>query len=182
MDEYYRIPKYPDNLSSTTVLTRLLDGLGFRFYWATEGLRLEDYTFRPAEDTMSIEELVMHIWALMNWISSSAFKKSYLNPNNSVAARKEALMIMHNLRETMLTMSDDDLKRLRIQGKPFWYLINGPLSDALTHTGQINSFRRLAGNPVAGANVFKGEPPKVEKTKKPATNRNPPHERAMKSP
>jgi hypothetical protein len=166
LDEYYRIPTYPDHLSSTSVLTRLLDGLGFRFYWATEGLRTEDYAYRPAEDTMSIEELAIHVWALMNWVSSSALNKPYTKPKNGAAAREEALVIIHDLRETILAMSDKDLEKLRIQGKPFWHLINGPFSDALTHTGQINSFRRLAGNPVAGANVFKGEPPKVKKTKK----------------
>lgn len=165
MDEYYRIPSYPDHLSSGSILTRLLDGLGFRFYWATDGLRLEDYSFRPAKDTMSIEELVIHVWALMSWVSNSALKKPYKKPKNGVAAREEALKIIHDLREKMLTMSDDELKTLRIQGKPFWNLINGPFSDALTHTGQINSFRRLAGNPVAGANVFKGEPPKADKAK-----------------
>ena len=165
MDEYYRIPKYPDHLSSTSVLTRLLDGLGFRFYWATEGLSTEDYAYRPAKDTMSVEELAIHVWALMNWVSSSALKKTYGKPKNGAAAREEALAIIHDLRETILAMSDKDLEKLHIHGKPFWHLINGPFSDALTHTGQINSFRRLAGNPVAGANVFKGEPPKVEKTK-----------------
>ena len=30
---------------------------------------------------------------------------------------------------------------------PFWYWINGPLADALTHVGQITSWRRIAGNP-----------------------------------
>ena len=164
MDEYYRIPRYPDHLSSTSVLTRLLDGLGFRFYWATEGLRPEDYAYRPADDTMSIEELTIHVWALMNWVSSSSLKKTYKKPKNGAEAREKALVIIHDLRRTILAMSDKDLEKLRIRGKPFWHLINGPFSDALTHTGQINSFRRLSGNPVAGANVFEGEPPKVEKT------------------
>jgi hypothetical protein len=63
-------------------------------------------------------------------------------------------------------MSDEDLGKLRIRDKLFWNIINGPFSDALTHTGQINSFRRLAGNPVSGANVFLGEPPKAEKAEK----------------
>ncbi len=72
MNEYYRIPAYPDHLSGTSVLTRMLDGLGFRFYWATEGLRAEDYDFRPAKDTMSIGELVKHVWSLVNWVSSTA--------------------------------------------------------------------------------------------------------------
>ena len=161
MDEYYRIPAYPDHVTSTSIITRLLDGLGFRFYWATEGLKAEDYAYRPAEDTMSIEELTIHVWALMNWVSSSALMKRYTKPKNGAAARDKALVIIHDLRETILAMSDKDLKKLRIQGKPFWHLINGPFSDAFTHTGQINSFRRLAGNPVAAANVFNGEPPKV---------------------
>jgi hypothetical protein len=39
-------------------------------------------------------------------------------------------------------------------------MINGPISDALTHVGQVNSFRRLSGNPVSPANVFSGEPPR----------------------
>jgi hypothetical protein len=159
MDFYYKIPDYPDKLSSTTVLTRLLDGLGFRFYWATDNLRQRDYSFRPAKDTMSIEELVMHVWGLMNWVGSDALKKVYTKPLSGEAAREQVLGIIKDLRESMSKMNDEGLKSLRIMGLPFWNIINGPISDALTHTGQINSFRRLAGNPVAGANVFKGEPP-----------------------
>ena len=38
---------------------------------------------------------------------------------------------------------------------PFWYWINGPLADALTHVGQITSWRRISGNPqLKGVNVF----------------------------
>lgn len=165
-DEYYRIPGYPDHVSGTALLARMMDGLGFRFYWATEGLRDGDYAFRPAEDTMSIGELVTHVWSLVNWVSSSALKKSYGEPKGGPAAREAALGIIHDLREAMLAMSDRDLEKLRIRDKPFWHVVNGPFSDALTHTGQINSFRRLAGNPVAGANVFLGEPPKADKTGK----------------
>ncbi|MCX6647890.1 MAG: hypothetical protein NTV61_00645 [Candidatus Bathyarchaeota archaeon] len=161
MDEYYRIPDYPDHISGTAVLARMLDGLGFRFYWATEGLRAEDYAFRPAKDTMSIEELVTHVWSLMNWVSSSALNRPYEKPGDGPAARVEALRVIHDLKAAMLAMSDEELGKLRIRDKPFWNIVNGPFSDALTHTGQINSFRRLAGNPVAGANVFLGEPPKT---------------------
>jgi len=160
MDEYYRIPDYPDRVSSGAVVARLLDGLGFRFYWATHGLRPEDYTFRPGEDMMSVEELVLHVWELVNWVSSSALGKPYEKPKGGPAARDEALKIIHDLGGTFLAMSDSDLEKLRIRDRPFWNIVNGPFSDALTHTGQINSFRRLAGNPVEGANVFLGEPPR----------------------
>ena len=46
-----------------------------------------------------------------------------------------------------------------VDDHPFWHMVNGPLADALTHVGQINTFRRLAGNPCPEANVFKGIPP-----------------------
>jgi hypothetical protein len=144
----------------------MLDGLGFRFYWATKGLTTEDYDFRPAKDTMSIGELVTHVWSLVNWVSSAALNIPYDDPKDCLAARDGTLKIIQALRETMLAMSDEGLDKLRIRDKPFWNIVNGPFSDALTHTGQINSFRRLAGNPVAGANVFLGEPPKVPKTEK----------------
>jgi len=160
LDEYYRIPDYPDHLSGATMLARMLDGLGFRFYWATEGLRPEDYKFRPAADVMSIGELTLHVWDLVAWVSASSLEKQYEKPKEGQAARDEALKVIEDLRDTFLAMSDADLTKLRIRDKPFWHIINGPFSDALTHTGQINSFRRLAGNPIAGANVFLGEPPK----------------------
>ena len=41
---------------------------------------------------------------------------------------------------------------------PVWNLINGPISDAIYHVGQIVSFRRTSGNPIEkGVNVFLGE-------------------------
>ena len=41
---------------------------------------------------------------------------------------------------------------------PIWNLMNGPLSDALYHTGQVVSFRRTTGNPIdKGVNVFMGK-------------------------
>jgi hypothetical protein len=159
MDDFYRIPDYPTRLTGTSVLTRMLDGLGFRFYWSTEGLRPEDYSFRPGADTRSIEELVKHVWGLLNWVSSSALDKPYKRLDSAEAVREQVLEIVYDLRSALIAMNDEDLQKLRIRDKPFWHIINGPVSDTLTHVGQINSFRRLAGNPVAGANVFTGEPP-----------------------
>jgi len=40
---------------------------------------------------------------------------------------------------------------------PFWNLINGPISDALWHVGQVVTFRRSSGNPFpAGVSVLTG--------------------------
>jgi hypothetical protein len=160
MERYHRIPPYPDDVSGATVLVRLLDGLGFRFRWSTEGLSDDNYDFRPAPDCMSIEELVRHIWGLVNWVNQTMGLDGFRKEDDISLARGSVLEMTHALRNILSAMSDNDLEEKKINGRPFWHIINGPISDALTHVGQINSFRRLAGNPTPKANVFVGSPPK----------------------
>jgi hypothetical protein len=163
MNLFYQIPEYPENLTAGSILTRLLDGLGFRFRWATEGLGEPEYKFRPCEDCMSIEELINHIWRLINWINISVTDKVYNRPEGTGEIIEQTLEIIYHLRETTLNMGEKELLGIEIREKPFWHIINGPLSDALTHVGQINSFRRLAGKPIRGVNVFTGTLPREEK-------------------
>ena len=139
---------------------RLLDGLGFRFRWSTEGLSDDDYGFRPAPDCMSIGELVRHVWGLVNWVCLSMGIDEYKRGDDIVLIRGSVLEMIHALRESLGSMSDEDMRGITIEGRPFWHIINGPISDALTHVGQINSFRRLAGLPTPKANVFVGSPPR----------------------
>ena len=76
--------------------------------------------------------------------------------------RSDILEMLHELRTALSEMNDDELNEVTIEGNPLWNLINGPVSDALTHVGQINSFRRLNGNPVPRANVFLGRSPATD--------------------
>ena len=61
---------------------------------------------------------------------------------------------------------EDDFSKLNIvfsQGEnkttlPFWNHINGPISDAIWHSGQIVTNRRASGNPInPKVNVFIGK-------------------------
>src|SRR3954467_9891593 len=72
---YREIPAPPDNYTAGAVASRMLDGLGFRFYWATEGLRPEDLAFKPGPNTRTSEETVAHIYG-MSFIILNATKKS----------------------------------------------------------------------------------------------------------
>lgn len=155
---YYRIPDPPDTISGAYVLVRMVDGLGFRFRWATEGLREDDYTFRPDEQCMSIREQTEHIWGLINWIILSITCDRKDRPDTIDLIRKSVLEMIVELRKSLLSMNDDELKNARINDHSFWHVINGPVADALTHVGQINMIRRLAGNPTPDVNVFTGKP------------------------
>ena len=57
---YYQIPDYPEAYNAATVAARMIDGLGFRYYWATESLREEDLSFQPNEDARTVLETLDH--------------------------------------------------------------------------------------------------------------------------
>ena len=159
--KFHSIPDYPANISSISVIVRLIDGLGFRFHWATKGLTEEDYSFTPGLKVKSIAELIEHIWGLVNWINVSISGNKTKKPKDIAGIRNSALEIMESLRQTFLVSDEKILLKIKINHKPFWHIINGPLADALTHVGQILSLRRLAGNPTPKADVFKGNPPLI---------------------
>jgi hypothetical protein len=48
---YHSTPDPPEELNASSVLIRVVDGLGFSYRWATEGLRDEEYVFARAPRT-----------------------------------------------------------------------------------------------------------------------------------
>ena len=47
------LPQAPYEFTAGTSISRIVQGLGFRYYWATEGLREEDLVYRPTEEAQS---------------------------------------------------------------------------------------------------------------------------------
>lgn len=159
---FYQLDSYPTQVSGPAVLVRLLDGLGFRFRWATHGLTERDYAFSPGQGSMSIGQLVGHIWGLINWVSLSVIGQGEEQPETPQEQRAHTLRMLFRLREHVALLDDESLAAITIRDLPFWHILNGPLADALTHVGQINVLRRLSGNPTPQARVFTGEPPARE--------------------
>ena len=153
------IEEYPPHVNGPSVIARLLDSLGFRFYWATEGLRPDDYNFSPGSGCQSIGELMGHVWGLVNWTALSVIGTGEQRPEEPPSQRARALAMLGVLRAHFATLSDAELSAITIDDWPFWHMLNGPVADALAHVGQINSFRRLAGNPTPRAKLFIAMPP-----------------------
>ncbi|UII32644.1 hypothetical protein LVD17_02195 [Fulvivirga ulvae] len=151
---YSQIPDYPRSYTAGSVASRMVDGLGFRFYWATDGLRPEDLQFKPGDDARTVSETVDHIFE-MSYLVVNAINKESQYPPSDLSFAQKRLLTLSNLRkasEVIRNSSDKDLEGYAIKfgngtELPFWNLINGPISDALWHCGQIVSFRRLSGNP-----------------------------------
>jgi hypothetical protein len=166
---YYQIPDAPEAYTPGAVLSRLIDGLGFRYYWATEGLREQDLEFRPNAGARNSYETLQHIFALCNTIAHTAEGKDVIRQNADLpfdSLRLFTLTSIKRARVALLPLSADDLTKRNIVFQrddgpaefPFWNLINGPIADALWHTGQVVSFRRSSGNPFpSGVSLFSGK-------------------------
>ena len=168
---YYEIPAYPDSFTAETVVARMIDGVGFRYYWATEGLRPEDLAFRPTPEARSSEETLDHILGLSTIIVNAIIQKTNVrsgeetSPLTFEVKRKQTL---ENLKKAsdILKSGKNNLENDPIIFKsgenisefPFWNMLNGPIGDALWHVGQVVTFRRSSGNPFNGkASVFTGK-------------------------
>lgn len=152
------------SLTEGIVLSRFIEGMGFRFYWATEGLRPEDLSYRPSEEARSTEETIRHIYDLTIRIAAAAEQKPLSNYTNNKEleineVRSQALLLLE--RATDIFSKSEDLGQFSIQSRSgeisLLYLMNGPINDATWHCGQIASFRRTSGNPInSNVNHFYG--------------------------
>lgn len=167
---YYQIPDYPNEYTANTVAARMVDGLGFRYYWATEGLRDEDLAFKPNDEARTTEQTIDHILGLTRVIVNSVKKV----PNEARDNQPE-LTFTQKRKETLenIKMTSDILKASKpgaleeyiiifkngdeTTEYPFWNQLNGPIEDAVWHVGQVVSFRRSSGNPFnSKASVLRG--------------------------
>jgi hypothetical protein len=151
---YSSVEEYPSEVTAPAILVRMLDGLGFRFRYATEDLTAHDYHWRAGNESRTIAEIVEHIWGLMNWIGVNVLGAAASRPDEAEAQRRHVLELILKLRAHFEQIDAAELSRITIEDLPFWHIINGPLSDALTHVGQINTLRRLAGNPTMKTRPF----------------------------
>ena len=169
---YTTLPELPAEVGAVQVLARLVDGLAFRYRWATEDLRPEDVAFRPTPDAFTLGEILEHVARMMEWIERALTldkgeeNEDIVPPESHEDTRRMTLATLERIRARFLALGDSGLGDVRIVGssrpgddRPFWNMINGPLADALTHVGQVNTYRRMTGNPTPRADVFRGRPP-----------------------
>jgi hypothetical protein len=167
---YQQIPDYPDTYTPETVVARMIDGLGFRYYWATEGLRPEDLNFKPNEEARTSFETLQHIFGLSEVViypvKGEPVNRASGGPEMSFEALREATLVNLKTAADMLRSGTTQLEDCKIifqrpNGNsefPFWNNINGPIADAIWHTGQVVSFRRSSGNPFnSKVSVFQGK-------------------------
>lgn len=167
---YQEIPEYPEAYTGTSVVSRMIDGLGFRYYWATDGLGEEDLKYRFSESSRTVLETLYHVYGLAEVVYSSVHEQPSVRPLPELSMsfsemRRETLKMLSESSALLRSMDDSKLEELSITFQrgdksskfPFWHQLNGPLADALWHVGQVVSARRASGNPIdLKVNVFMG--------------------------
>jgi len=166
---YAVIPEASESYTAGSVVSRMIDGLGFRYHWATKDLTETDLNYKPGNDGRTIAETLDHLFALSATILSSAKKEardfSVKLPELSHSEKRKATLMNFKL-SSELFLKSEDLSEHKIIFKrpkgtaefPFWNQINGPIEDAVWHAGQIVVLRRSAGNPInPKVNVFLGK-------------------------
>ena len=165
---YHQIPDIPKSATATNIIVRLLDGLAFRYKWSLEGIDDGFMNFKPSDDSMDVDKLLTHIYglAVRTYNCFTPDELSYQIEYNSIeSVKNNTIDIIQKTRDYLINASDEELINMNMVHRasntshPFWYAINGPIADALTHVGQIASWRRIYGSPIQKANVFFGTPP-----------------------
>jgi len=161
---FQSLPPTPSNVNAGAVISRFVDAIGFRYQLATKDLTQNEIEFRPVDGSMNMLELLDHIYKVLAWGYKAFDKNAKLDfPEKTYEGyRQGTLEVCEAFKNRLLEITNEEIEQTEVYLKridttfSFWYLINGPISDVLTHIGQINSWRRIAGNPVDRISPFTG--------------------------
>ncbi len=156
---FSEIPNYSEDFSPGSLASRVIDGLGFRYHWATEGLRVQDLNFKPGPGARTSIQTLEHIYEMSILIVNATEQRVNVPGQDKQLPfsemRRVTLQNFERASSILRNASGDQMKKFnfvyQLNDKnvtyPFWNLINGPIEDCIWHLGQVVSFRRSSGNP-----------------------------------
>jgi hypothetical protein len=136
-------------MSQTDLLRHTVATLAYRAGKAIRGAPAEFAAFRTAEGGRTPAEIVAHMGDLFDWALALADGRHFWQ--NSPALEWDAGVARFFV---ALEAFDRRLASEQPLAAPAEKLFQGPIADALTHTGQIAMLRRMAGCPCRGENYF----------------------------
>jgi len=163
--DYASMPPRPIAAEAQAILACLADSLGYRYFWATADLPEETLTFAPPGGAMTLGALLGHMRDLAWKIDLSLSGPGGDRSGSTLAEMRDSTLVWIRASAGRLTgMSAAEIEAVEITSSRgdngnLWTLIHGPMADFLTHVGQVNSWRRMAGSPPPKARVFHGLPP-----------------------
>jgi len=112
----------------------------------------EGFTTYPDGDTQCAGKVLAHIGDLMDWAVSLVDGAQKWNDSKPLTWADEVARVFKAI-ETF----DQRLEQTGAGASSEERLFQGPIADALTHTGQLAMMRRLAGCKMKGENYHKAD-------------------------
>ncbi len=136
------------------MVRHFLASLAYRFHKAVADAPEGFAGLEPGYGIRSPSAIIHHINGVLGYgkvaVETGDFDYWYHHPtldwNGEVAA------VYKKLQEIDEVLSSKD-----IEGERLERLLQGPLSDAMTHVGQLAMLRRIAGSPIHAENFFKAD-------------------------
>jgi len=128
------------------LLKHMLGSIAYRVQKALRGAPSEFGEFRATSDTRTPRELVRHINSVLGYARTFFIGGTY-RPEPLGSLEEEVRRLHRTLHDLRQSLSDGPFEHISAK-----QLLQGPLSDAMTHAGQLAMLRRMAGSPVPPEN------------------------------
>jgi hypothetical protein len=138
--------------SSRQMLRHTVATLAYRAGKALRGAPESFAQFSSGDKGRTPARILAHMGDLLDWALSLARDKQEWHDSTPLPWPQEVERFFKALRAF-----DDFLASDLPLGTPPEKLFQGAIADALTHTGQINMLRRMAGCPIRGENYYRAE-------------------------
>lgn len=139
-------------MSSHTLLRHTVATLAYRAAKALRGVPADFATFQASPGTRQPAQILAHMGDLLDWALLMTGGKHEWHDSEPLAWNDEVSRFFRALEAL-----DRRLASEVALGHSAEKIFQGPIADALTHTGQISMLRRMAGAPVRGESYFRAE-------------------------
>jgi len=139
-------------MTSLDLLRHTAATLAYRAGKAVRGAPPDFAEFRAAPTSRTPGQILAHMGDLFDWALSMANGKEQWSDSSPLPWEQEAARFFSALEAFDRRLASDD--PLSVSAEK---LFQGPIADALTHTGQLAMLRRMSGNPIRGENYSKAD-------------------------
>ena len=134
------------------LLVHLLAAIAYRAQKALRNAPAEFGDFRPADGVRTPAELVRHMTSVLGY-ARTFFTGGSFWPD-ALPTLTDEIERFHQTLEDLGSYVQSDEHKCSLTAEQ---LLHGPLSDAMTHAGQLAMLRRMAGIPIPPENFIYAE-------------------------
>lgn len=135
--------------SNRKLLLHYLASIAYHIQKAIRNAPDEYWKFSAGNNVRTPEEILIHMTGLLGYIKT-LFNSGVYKPE-PLPDIQEEISRFHKLLEEVAELLDNDSELREVTELQ---LLQGPLSDIMTHIGQLSMLRRLYGDPVPPENFI----------------------------